>query len=175
MAEVFYAMHKREEERCIESSAKAQTEPVGLIGPSAAPEIPGPPRHPALGLGKCGMSTQPCTQFQLGDELQIQTPADKIPLADSLYSRVVDIWAAHLGDIVRSLTYRPVLPEGIGAVVAEITQENKKTLGRCYMKLFFIITFSYKVHNLGIPRHGNDQCLFFGILVIFLEEESILN
>ncbi|TPP62272.1 Zinc finger MYND domain-containing protein 12 [Fasciola gigantica] len=128
MAEVFHAMHKREEEHCIEANTKAPYESVGLIGPSAAPKIPGASKHSALEIAKCSTSTQPCNQFHFSDELEIQAPGDKIPLADSLYSRVVDIWAAHLGDIVRSLMYRPVVPEGIGAVVAEITQVDKKTL-----------------------------------------------
>ncbi|TGZ69511.1 hypothetical protein CRM22_003713 [Opisthorchis felineus] len=67
------------------------------------------------------------TQHECSDQ-PISPPKDKIPIADSLYTRVVDIWCDHLSGIVRSLTYRPVVPEGIGAVVAEITQEKLETL-----------------------------------------------
>ncbi|VDP78850.1 unnamed protein product [Echinostoma caproni] len=129
MAEVFHAMHKKEEESCNETSSKRQNESIGLTGPSATPKIPGFTKSLTTMSGsKCSLSTQPCQQMVLGEQMMIQPPGDKIPVADSLYSRVVDIWAAYLGDIVRSLMYKPIVPEGIGAVVAEITQENKRTM-----------------------------------------------
>ncbi|KAF7233711.1 hypothetical protein EG68_10995 [Paragonimus skrjabini miyazakii] len=143
MAEVFYAMHKRDEEKCKQAmnSTKSSAVPHSLVGPSATPQIPGGPvprpDNPVLSSANtvtgstdvhCCVPNPPCRTLCLGADEKISPPVNKIPVADSLYARVVDIWSAHLADIVRSLTHRPVVPEGIGAVVAEITQETVETL-----------------------------------------------
>ncbi|KAA3681897.1 uncharacterized protein DEA37_0000601 [Paragonimus westermani] len=143
MAEVFYAMHKRDEEKCKQAtnSSESSDVPRSLVVPSATPQIPGGPiskaDNPVLSNAStvkenadmhCCVPNPPCRSLCLGADEEIKPPVNKILVADSLYARVVDIWSAHLADIVRSLTCRPVVPEGIGAVVAEITQETVVTL-----------------------------------------------
>ena len=153
MAEVFYAIHKRDMEKCMEAASdpKANKGPNTLVGPSATPQIPGGPRpmpdNPVLGGTHCCVPNPPCNTMMLGADQPINPPIDKIPVADTLYARVVDIWCEHLSGIVRSLTYRPVVPEGIGAVVAEITQENVETLGTCSFPFVSKKNVEGTVHN----------------------------
>ncbi|CAL8077298.1 unnamed protein product [Calicophoron daubneyi] len=134
MAEVFYAMHKKEEEKCKAAVSQMSQDSSSqvLTGPSASPQIPGGPRpvmsDKASAKVLCEYSVEQCRSLMSSAENPIQPPTDKVPLADGLYSRVVNIWAAYLQEIVRGLLYKPVIPEGIGAVVAEITQSDVKTL-----------------------------------------------
>lgn len=55
---------------------------------------------------------------------------NRMDIADDLLTRVCTIWMDYLRDIVDSLTFKPEIPDGIGEVVAEITQVQKQTLGR---------------------------------------------
>ncbi|CAH8592444.1 unnamed protein product [Dicrocoelium dendriticum] len=132
MAEVFHAIHKRDEEKCLETLNNPQNNsgPPIPTGPSAAQQIPGVPQSfpktTALSAIHCCVPGPPCVHT--GAEQPLTPPTDKLAVADSLYARVVDIWCVHLAEIVRAVTHRPVIPEGIGAVVAEITQEKMKTL-----------------------------------------------
>ncbi|VEL23235.1 unnamed protein product [Protopolystoma xenopodis] len=59
----------------------------------------------------------------------IQKPENKSIVADDLFARVVEIWAVHLSKIIFDMTHKTAVPEGLGAVVAEITQEVKESLG----------------------------------------------
>ncbi|KER22771.1 hypothetical protein T265_09214 [Opisthorchis viverrini] len=165
MAEVFYAIHQRDQQRCKEALAdpKASQGPYSLIGPSATPQISGGPKpmpdNPILGGVHCCVPNPPCNTLSLGSDQPISPPKDKLPVADSLYARVVDIWCDHLAGIVRSLTYRPLVPEGIGAVVAEITQEKLETLVRVNIQH----RLQWLGHVLRMPEHRLPRRVLFSV------------
>uniref|UniRef100_A0A1I8GPJ1 MYND-type domain-containing protein n=1 Tax=Macrostomum lignano TaxID=282301 RepID=A0A1I8GPJ1_9PLAT len=53
---------------------------------------------------------------------------NKQEIAYDLFGRVIDIWYDHLWRIVQAMTAPPDIPDGLGEVVAEITQEEKEHL-----------------------------------------------
>lgn len=58
-------------------------------------------------------------------------------VANDLHNRVTNIWYDYLYKIVKVVITPPEIPEGIGEVVAEITQEEKETLGKVVKKWKF--------------------------------------
>ncbi|CAH8873835.1 unnamed protein product [Trichobilharzia szidati] len=129
MAEVFYAMHQRDKNNENLINQESSDKPSTYVYPSVTPRSLG-----MVSTGKtygsflCEEATKHDVNLSKNSEFSVQMPMSKAPVADDLYARVVNIWAAYLGELVESLLYKPVIPEGIGAVVAEITQETKQTL-----------------------------------------------
>lgn len=67
---------------------------------------------------------------------------NRADVANDLYNRVTDIWYEYLYKIVKVVITPPEIPEGIGEVVAEITQEEKETLGKVVKKRKFSLNES---------------------------------
>ncbi|VDQ05080.1 unnamed protein product [Trichobilharzia regenti] len=130
MAEVFYAMHQRDKNNENLINQELSDKPSTYVYPSVTPRSLG-----VVSTGKthgsflCEEAAKHDVNLSKNSDFSVQMPMSKAPVADDLYARVVNIWAAYLGELVESLLYKPVIPEGIGAVVAEITQETKQTLG----------------------------------------------
>lgn len=53
---------------------------------------------------------------------------NRMDVADSLYSRVTDIWHEHLLRLVLARTERPKTPAGVGAVAVELKREEPESL-----------------------------------------------
>ncbi|CAH8651357.1 unnamed protein product [Heterobilharzia americana] len=132
------------------------------IRTAVTPKIPGliQPNKP-YGSFICEEATKTNNNLSTDAEFSVQAPSSKAPVADALYARVVNIWAAYLGELIESLLYKPVIPEGIGAVVAEITQETKQTLDDAQKveaeKMLYTIE---KYHNQRVSEDEPDAIIY---------------
>ncbi|BHF67713.1 Zinc finger MYND domain-containing protein 12 [Sparganum proliferum] len=143
MAEVFYLIYLKEKGLAKEVEEEDRKNPLrveGMICPSSAPQIPtSEPRRPpppALVIKdrippeEPVVTNSPLYMSRIYKNTSVlPKPVEKDRVADDLFARVVDIWATYLATIVQSIIKKPTIPEGCGSVVAEITMNEKMTLG----------------------------------------------
>ncbi|CAI2735734.1 unnamed protein product [Schistosoma spindalis] len=156
MAEVFHAMYKDDGNKgsLDQDFTEKSTEFVYL---SVTPEIPEIiKQNKSYGPLIYERETKSNDSFSTNPDFCIQPPSSKAKVVDNLYSRVVNIWARYLKELVESLLFKPVSSEDIGAIMVETTQEAKQTLDDAQKaeaeKMLYAIE---KYHNQRI--NGNES------------------
>ncbi|CAH8673784.1 Zinc finger MYND domain-containing protein 12 [Schistosoma haematobium] len=128
MAEVFYAMYKANGNigSLDQNFPEKSTE---FVYPSVTPEISEiNKQNKSHGSLIYERKTKPNNSLSTNSEFCIQPPSSKAQVVENLYTRVVNIWARYLRELVESLLFKPVFSEDVGAIMVETNQKAKQTL-----------------------------------------------
>ncbi|CAH8660807.1 unnamed protein product [Schistosoma curassoni] len=128
MAEVFYAMYKANGNigSLDQNFPEKSTE---FVYPSVTPEISEiNKQNKSHGSLIYERKTKSNNSLSTNSEFCIQPPSSKAQVVENLYTRVVNIWARYLRELVESLLFKPVFSEDVGAIMVETNQKAKQTL-----------------------------------------------
>lgn len=138
MAEVFYAMYKANGNigSLDQNFPEKSTE---FVYPSVTPEISEiNKQNKSHGSLIYERKTKSNNSLSTNSEFCIQPPSSKAQVVENLYTRVVNIWARYLRELVESLLFKPVFSEDVGAIMVETNQKAKQTLGNDMLNNTFL-------------------------------------
>ncbi|KAH8868951.1 Zinc finger MYND domain-containing protein 12 [Schistosoma japonicum] len=161
MAEVFYAMYKTSVNKISQGqniSAKL-SKPTYTLNTLETSEIT--KLNNLYSQFVSEEKSKSDVSFLSNPGLFIQSPTLTPQMADDLYARVVNIWAAYLRELIESSLYEPETPDGISAVAVEITRETKQTLDDAQKaeaeKMLYAIE-KYRNHRISEDESNTIAC-----------------